>query len=93
MMEQPHVFGHARILSDIRSVFTASADSIAGGFIVHNLTIHYFHNGDHKEFFVALDNDDLNVLKEAIQRAEQKTGHLKAMLKKASIPYLDVSNT
>jgi hypothetical protein len=90
MMEHDHVFGHARILSDIRPVFTGGAESIAAAFIIHNLSIHYFHDGDHKEFFVVLDNDDLNTLKEAIARAEQKAEVLKAVFKKASIPYLDV---
>jgi hypothetical protein len=89
LMEHDHVFGFARIVSDIRPVFTVAVDSVAG-FITHNLCIHYNQDGQHKKFYVALDNNDLKTLKEAITRAEQKTDILKVILKKASVPYLDI---
>jgi len=89
MLEHDHIFGYARILSDVRPVFTSSVDSAAGSFIIHNLCIHYRQDGQHKEFFAAMDNADLKTLKEAIDRAEKKTSILKDTLKSVGIPYLD----
>jgi hypothetical protein len=90
MTDYERIFCGVRILSDMRPVFTSSAESASAGFVVHNLSIHFHENGEHKEFFVALDNSDLDSLKDAIARAEKKTGFLRTAFQKAEITYLDV---
>ncbi|MGD1087413.1 MAG: hypothetical protein ABR955_01625 [Verrucomicrobiota bacterium] len=92
MTEHKHTFCRARVLSDIRPVFTSTADSASGAMIIHNLQIG-FHDGGtgkHKEFYVALDTDDIKSLKEVIARAEKKTKALESILKSSSVPYLEV---
>lgn len=92
MTEHAHTFCRARILSDIRPVFTDSATSASAAVIIHNLQIgfHEAGSGDHKEFYVALDTDDIKVLKEVVERAEKRTIALESILKTSKVPYLEV---
>jgi hypothetical protein len=85
------VFCSARILSDLRPVFQEPPTAASASVIIHNLQIgfHDSGTGDHKEFYVALDAGDLDILKKIIVRAEQKTASLKAILAKANVPYLE----
>jgi len=82
--EYYNTFCNARIITDVRPVFDDDIDKqIETGIIVHNLKIDYHKGGveDHKEFFVALDNNDLKKLKEQIIRAEKKEKSIKSSLK------------
>jgi hypothetical protein len=91
MTAHEHVFCNARILSDIRPVFADSMEVPGAAVIVHNLKIG-FHNktdGKHVEFYVALDVDDIRELKEIVERAEQKTAALKAVIAKSELLYLE----
>jgi hypothetical protein len=84
----------ARIVSDIRPVFGENVeDSPKAATIVHNLNIHYS-IGEHKrhdDFFVALDSNDLQYLKDVVDRAEKKDKSLKAILKDTTIRLFNTS--
>lgn len=86
--EQERSFVDARILSDMRPIFGDTLD-IEASVIVHHLKIEYHENDDHKEFYVAVDDLDLEILKEAVERAQKKSASLKAMLKKTNTPYIE----
>jgi len=91
MTEHKHTFCSARILSDIRPVFTDTPELASAAVIIHNLQIG-FHDGgtgEHEEFYVALDTDDIQSLKEVIARAEKKTIALQSILKSSNVPYLE----
>jgi hypothetical protein len=92
MTEHQYTFCSARILSDIRPVFTDAPDSASAAVIIHNLQIGFHESGmkGHKEFYVALDTNDILVLKEVIERAEKKTNALKSIIKTSKLPYLEV---
>jgi hypothetical protein len=62
-----------------------------GAVIVHLLKLSYHEDGDHKEFFVALDDADLKHLKEVIERAERKAKTLRGKLKAGATMYLGSS--
>jgi hypothetical protein len=87
-LEYPATFHDAMILTDMRPVFNAPADRPVGCEISHTLEITYHEHGEHKEFFVALDDDDLETIKKAIQRAEAKSSSVKSLLKVANLPEL-----
>jgi hypothetical protein len=91
MTEHAHVFCNARILSDIRPVFSSTAESAAAAVVIHTLQIGYHDGGTgpHKEFYVALDSADVGKLKEVILRAEKKDVALQTILKTSHIPYLE----
>lgn len=90
-VEYPNVFWDARILSDVRPVFDKPGERPIGSVINHTLKIEYHEGGDHKEFYVALDGDDLSRLKRIVERAEIKAESLKLYLKNSEMPDLDLS--
>lgn len=89
LTDQDHVFHHARILTDIRPVFSGKGDSVDAAVIVHNLRIHYGENSDHKDFYVALDTGDIQLLREALDRADEKAKCLQELLKSSGVSYLN----
>jgi len=90
MTEHERIFCSARILSDIRPVFADSPQVAAAAVIIHNLQIGFHHNGEHKEFYVALDTEDIKKLKAVIVRAEEKTKALQTMIERTGVTYLEV---
>lgn len=89
--DYPRVFCDAKVLSDIRPVFDKPADKPIGSVINHSLRVEYHEGGDHKEFYVELDAEDLSKLKKIFERAETKAASLKAYLKDSNMPDLDLS--
>jgi len=87
-VEYDKVFCGARIMSDIRPLFAGSPGDTAGALIIHSLNISYHEGRSYKEFYVALDCDELEDLKQVIERAEKKAVSLKRLLKNSSIPHL-----
>jgi hypothetical protein len=87
--DHEHAFYDAKILSDIRYVFRPDPEAEPyGATIVQILKIVYHTERDHKAFFVALDGQDLLLLKKVIERAEKKTKQLREHLDAASVPFL-----
>jgi hypothetical protein len=87
-LEYPCSFYDAIILTDIRPVFDDVNERPVGAAITHMLKIVYHESGDHKEFYVALEAEDLQKLKKVLQRAESKELSLKSLLKVSNVPEL-----
>jgi len=87
-----HLYCAAKILSDVRPVFGSDpAVRPVGAVLTHTLKIRY-HEGDlrdHREFYVVLDSNDLDELRDIIQRAQTKDKSLRELLKSAQLPTLD----
>jgi hypothetical protein len=85
------IYCGAKILSDIRSVFS---DDISEGpisaVITHTLKIAYHQDGDHKEFFIVMDQQDLINLGETVERAHEKEEALTNLLKQLELPRLGI---
>jgi hypothetical protein len=91
-LEYERVFCRARVLTDMRPVFSSNVgEGPKGAVLVHVLHLTY-HPADnlaaHREFQIALDASDLKKLKTVIERAEEKQKVLEATLKAAGIPRL-----
>lgn len=80
-----------RILTDIRPIFGSPAEKPVGAFVENTLKIEYHEDGEHKEFYVALDNEDLGKIRKALDRAESKTAALKSVIRESGIPDFDRS--
>jgi hypothetical protein len=80
----------SRIFSDIRSVFDRDATRIDGYSIVHTLTLHYAQDTEHKDFYVALDDNDIEDLQEVLNRAKQKGKLLREFASAAGITHIDL---
>jgi hypothetical protein len=87
--DHEHVFYDAKILSDIRYAFRPDPEAEPyGATIAHVLKLVYHTERDHKAFFIALDGEDLLLLKNVIQRAEEKAKRLRKHLDAVSVPFL-----
>lgn len=85
------VFHDARIITDIRPVFGLDPEQLpAAAVILHMLNITYHHEGDIKELYIACDTDDLESLREVINRADLKAESLKSLLATANITNVTV---
>jgi hypothetical protein len=74
-------FHDVKILTDIRYAFRPDpAAKPYGAGIVHLLKLTYHEEYEHKSFYVALDGQDLKLLRAAIDRAETKERHLQQQL-------------
>ncbi len=89
MFEHDNIFTKARVLTDIRPVFGANTEVTQAAMIIHNLRIHYHRGEDHKDFFVAMDTQDVQKLINTLERAKKKAESLKSVLAAANIPYIE----
>jgi len=88
LTEQERTYCSARILTDIRPVFTSSVTSPSGAMIIHNLQIRFHSGKEHEEFYFALDTNDIKQLKSVVERAEEKAKALQTVIETAKLPYL-----
>lgn len=90
-LENEHTFREARVVTDIRPVFEPHDPEAAlpGAVIVHSLKISYRDDNTLKDFFVALDNDEVRELIEQLERAKAKAENLKSVLKAGGVSYID----
>ena len=85
-LEYPNTFHDAIILTDMRPVFDKPEERPIGCTVSHTLRIAFHKDGDHKEFYVMLDDKDLEMVKKAVHRAEAKATSIKSLLKLANLP-------
>lgn len=83
------VFHGSRILTDIRPIFHDIDSLPATIAISHNLKLTYMHNNNMEEFFVVLDDADLEKLTESLLRAQAKSKLLKDWSISSSLKVLD----
>jgi hypothetical protein len=94
LVEYENIFSNSRVVTDIRPIFhTDIEDGLGGALIVHTLRIGYRTANGRHEFFVALDQDDVQQLLGDLERAIQKEEFLKSLLKKVEVPHLDNSSS
>lgn len=88
--EYDRVVCNARVLTDIRPIFGASPDAPPkAALIVHTLKINYHDAEGLKEFYVAMDSDEMDQLMYVLDRADAKSKSLRAVLDAAKLPCVD----
>jgi hypothetical protein len=76
----------AKILTDVRYAFQADPEQRPyGAVIIHTLKLSYHEQGEHKDFLVALDDEDIPILKGILNRAEAKAKVLRKQLDAANV--------
>jgi hypothetical protein len=80
-------FCKVRVLTDLRPAFKADLDESPTAMVVlHNFQIGYHDGmGKHHEFYITLDQSDIETLRKALDRAEAKSKSLGKTLAKANI--------
>ncbi len=90
LVEQPHVFHGARVLTDLRPVFGSDIQQLpSAALIVHTLRITYHEDDTLREFYVALDSEEVENLSRILERAKMKEQGLEQLLQAADVPRLD----
>jgi hypothetical protein len=72
------------IYTDLRPIFDADGGAINACVLMHTMKLDYS-DGDGKEFFVFLDEDDISALEEALVRAKRKAAALRAFAKSSNV--------
>lgn len=88
--EYENVFCSADISTDVRPLFESAngeGPAVMGALITFALKIGYHHGNQLRDFFVAMDSDDLNTLEELIAEARSQTKQLSPLLDTAQIPH------
>ena|SRR6202043_1823821 len=82
--EYANLLRTARIITDLRPVFTLDAKATDGAVISHKLFIRYDNVEGLKTFTMTLDEEDVKTLKRECERALQKTETISLQLGKGS---------
>jgi hypothetical protein len=78
-------FCKARINTDLRPVFINGEDKPRGFMLVHRLQLGFHReDGEHQDFFISMDEEDLQALRHAVDEAERKYQGLQATIEKIS---------
>lgn len=89
LFEEERILVDVRIISDLRPVFRKGIDSPDAFLVAHALKITFDDDsGKTREFFFALDRDDIVKIQSTAARALQKQGILESVVKKAGFAYL-----
>jgi hypothetical protein len=85
------LYCEAKILSDLRAVFHDDVSSRpAGAVLTHTLKLSYHENGDHKDFFIILESQDLERLRKIVEGAQAKELTLRTLLDEAKLQDLSI---
>jgi hypothetical protein len=91
MTQHKHPFKSARILTDIRTVFSTGDDpQPIAALIVHNLQLTTVTDGYYHTFVAALDSLDLRSVASVINRAIKKEDRLKGVIQKSGLSYIEI---
>jgi hypothetical protein len=89
--EEERIFIDARVVSNLRPIFSQEVEARPKAFVVtHSLRIAYYQAGSDgpKEFYVALDADDLRAIQKVMLRGLKKEVALSSLAEKWSVPVL-----
>lgn len=91
MTQQEHVFQGARILTDIRPIFSEDAAvTPAGAVVIQTLRLEHFTDGEIRTINVSLDEEDLRKLKTTVDRAVAKGQTLKGVIGSAGLAQFEL---
>jgi hypothetical protein len=92
LLKHERTFSNGRVLSDIRPVFGESVDeNPLAAVIVHMLNLTYYKEGERRDFVVALDTNDIQLLIDVLNRAQTKTKILESIITSTGMKYIEVS--
>ncbi len=81
--EHAQLFKRARIMTDIRPVFSDDADTMSGAVVSHTLLLHYDSAKEDRILSLALDETDIRSLQKQCDRALKKSNTARALLEGA----------
>lgn len=85
-----NIYLNSRVVTNVRPLFRETTQELAGVMVSHVLKIAYRTTSEEQEFFVFLDDNDLQQLRQAIEVAEQRAKKTKATFSKKDIAFFNV---
>jgi hypothetical protein len=80
---------NCRVFTDIRPIFLGAVDSQPSGAIIqHSFKIAYHKDDDLRHVYVSLDPDDIDYLRDLLDRASAKGKSIRRTMDKSGIPML-----
>jgi hypothetical protein len=69
-----NIFWDAKVITDIRPIWDGDVTQVPDGIVITNtLNLEYHHVGGHGEIYIAIDNEDIELLIAVLKRAQDKT--------------------
>jgi len=91
LRENTNTFSNARTITDVRPIFDAEVETNSIDCVILNtLKLSYVTNGELQEFFISMDDSDINLLIKVLDRAKNKTNALKSLLKDTKLSCVNV---
>lgn len=88
--EQDNLFERARIITQILPIFSDDLNQLPKvAMVTHQLGIHYFQDGEHKEFFLRIDEDEIDDFIKTLERAKSKGNSLQKFLENTEVQYIE----
>lgn len=91
LLDQHLVFCSSRVITDMRPVFDDSAQAIMGFLPFHTLVLRCHEGAEGRDLHVAMDLKDVGILREQLERAEQKERLVKARLSQAGFAVINTN--
>ena len=86
------IFANAQVVTDLRPLFNEDIDQRPepeAALLCHTLSLHFIaSDGTHDNFYIALDDDDVQILQQTLERAVLKTQSLSRLLQDSGIVYI-----
>lgn len=87
---QENMYCTARIVTDIRAVFGSNPEAPPpAAVLIHMVNLSYHHEGKLRDFYLALDADNVQELREVLDRADIKAKSLRSLLRGSKVVSLD----
>jgi hypothetical protein len=91
LTDHQRVFFYARVLTDLRPVFKSEISGAPAALVaIHTLKLGYRAEGVPRDFYVALDSQDVKTLIEILQRAADKEKSLRDLAETKGLTLLEV---
>lgn len=91
--EHERLLHTARIFTEVRPVFDDVDDEPSGALITQRLRLDYFKDGKIEAIEIALTGDDIDMLREMLDRADKKAVSMIRTLNSASIDVFDLEES
>lgn len=92
LLQHKNVFTNARVLTDVRPIFSEEDLSPVACVIIHHLEIETYTDRSRVSYFATLDIDDLKKLRTVLDRAIQKEAALRKPIDRSGLSYLEIED-
>jgi hypothetical protein len=90
LTEHEHLFHSARVLTDIRPVFSDDPkEPPSGALVIESLKVEYFDEGSTRSLYLALSTAELRNLRDTVDRALEKSDTVHSLLEQVGLPHFE----